>query len=229
MCLVDKKAFFAARHVHNAIMHVSLCGLPSLNSLGPSHRWSARCHHFQLNLSSIWDLCKHKPVLFMNEKALHFSNYSHFWMFSVIVQQHYCQSNIYDKVLSAWHVNEKVVVSFGGGGVIFSLWSGSSFASELCWLVPATALEWAECSQRMLKAAGGWRWEYMNGISDQSQHFSLVPHCAVNVKSNNLQSAVCLQLVRMFIRQPAVMFQNKWNFIRLFFLLHLQVCWCASI
>lgn len=34
-------------------------------------------------------------------------------MFSVIVQQQYCQSNIYDKVHSAWHVNEKAVVSFG--------------------------------------------------------------------------------------------------------------------
>lgn len=120
-------------------------------------------------------------VLFIKEKALHFRNYSHFWMFSVIVRLHYCQSNIYDKVLSAWHVNEKAVVSFGlrrsyflSLGVAASLqasftgwcqlqhFSGLS-AQSACWKLPEG------------DAVNIWM-GYLTGLSI-SEWSSLVSHC----------------------------------------------------
>lgn len=177
--------FCVVHHVRNT--SVWPCGLPSLNSLGPSHSWSALCHHFQLNLASNAKTFR-KPILllFIKEKALHSWNYSQFWMFSVIVLQHYCQSNIYDKVLSclackwkgcgAFWSEEELFSLFGVAAslrVSFSGWCQLQHFSELsaqsaCWKLPdGDAVNiWMGCLTSL-------------SISEWS---SLVAHCAVNVK-----------------------------------------------
>lgn len=55
-------------------------------------------------------------------------------MFSVVVRQHYCQSNIHDNVFSRWHLNEEVAVEF------FFLAEVELFSVGLCRLVPVAAL-----------------------------------------------------------------------------------------
>lgn len=134
-----------------------------------------RCFH--------WNPRKPILVLFIKEKALHFWNYSHFWMFSVIVRQRYWQSNIYDKVLSAWYVNEKPVVSFGLGRNYFpslewqlvckrALLAGASCSTSVGWVL-------------RVHVDSKWRLTLWMGCPTGlsiSEWSSLVPHCAVNIK-----------------------------------------------